>query len=892
MSQSQMRSESASAPFDLLAREGMWEAFRYFLPVVAVAIAIGVTTLLDLSSPEGPNLFPFFVAVAVSAWFCGSLPGWLSVVLSTTAVDYFFIPPVHVLDLSAKDIPWFVTFAGCSVLTNALSLRRRRAEALLILTRDELDVRVRQRQSLNEELSALNGQLQETLDRQRTTTNDLQNILYSTDVATLFLDADLNIRFFTPATKSLFTVISSDIGRSISDLRPLVPDGALVNDAKAVLTDLASVEHEIEAPGGTWYLRRIHPYRTQDNRTEGVVITFVDISERKHTSDALTAAKREAERASAAKSRFLAAASHDLRQPLQTLSLIRGLLERKVRDNKTADALKLIERLDESADAMSGMLNTLLDVNQIESGTVNVNVENFPINDLLDRLKEEFSYHAQAHKLGFNVVSSGLWVSSDVRLLDQMLRNLLSNALKYTKHGKVLLGCRRHEGMLSIQVCDTGPGIPEGEFKSIFEEYHQLDNAARERSRGLGLGLSIVGGLGKLLGHRVHVESQLGKGSVFTVEVTLSQGDAQRPHDKHSPKEQTGVGRLKRATILIVDDDPDVRELLELFLKEGGYHTITAADGVSAMALVTRGDIRPDLILADYNLPKDMDGLVVGAKLREIVHCQIPVVILTGDISTGTLRNIARFDCVTLRKPVKLTELSQTIERLLPAPAIKLLCSAQLEAPKRSFGSVVFVVDDDNQVCEAMRAVLEDDGHRVETYSTSEAFLEAYRPDQEGCLLLDAYLPGLNGIELLRQLYNVNHRLPVIMITGNSEVPMAVRAMKAGAVDFIEKPIGREDLLAGVNSALEKARDSNKLHGSREAAAKAIDGLTTRQHQIMDLVLAGHPSKNIAADLGISQRTVENHRAAIMEKTGSKSLPALARLALAAHRNDPLELPT
>ena len=198
---------------------------------------------------------------------------------------------------------------------------------------------------------------------------------------------------------------------------------------------------------------------------------------------------------------------------------------------------------------------------------------------------------------------------------------------------------------------------------------------------------------------------------------------------------------------------------------------------------------------------------------------------------------------------------------------------------------VVFVVDDDNEICEAMRAVLEDDGHAVEIFSNSEDFLGAYRPGQKGCLLLDAYLPGMNGVELLRRLHDRGDRLPAIMITGNSDVPAAVEAMKAGAADFIEKPINRSDLLASLNHALEQSRDSSKLLASRETAAATIASLTPRQHEIMDMVLAGHPSKNIAADLGISQRTVENHRASIMDKTGSKSLPALARLALAAHWN-------
>ncbi|MGA7809877.1 response regulator, partial [Bradyrhizobium sp.] len=755
-------------------------------------------------------------------------------------------------------------------------------------TNEELRTSKEELQSLNEELTALNSQLQETLDKQRRTSNDLQNVLYSTDVATLFLDTELKIRFFTPATRSLFNVIPSDVGRSISDLHSLVSDDALASDARAVLSSLAPIEQEIDTQAGGCYLRRILPYRTQDNGVEGVVITFADITERKQISNALAAAKRQADLANVAKSRFLAAASHDLRQPLQTLSLIRGLLQRRVRENKTEEALKLIERLDETADAMSGMLNTLLDINQIDSGTVRVNLASFPVNELLDRLKDEFSYHAQAHGLTLRVVACGLSVDSDVRLLEQMLRNLLANALKYTKHGKVLLGCRRHAGTLAIEVCDTGPGIPESEVQAIFEEYHQLDNAARERSRGLGLGLSIVSGLGKLLGHPVRVRSQTAKGSIFTVDVPLSAREyataPKRAELTVTPKPISAV--MQKCTILIVDDEPDVRELLELFLRGEGHRTATAPDGAAALALAMRGAIQPDIILADYNLPNGMDGLQVAAKLRGALHREIPTIILTGDISTDTLADIAQHECVQLSKPVKLTELTQAIERLLPKGRSAAESSPRSAVyPDNRQVSTVFVVDDDQDVSAAMRAVLEDDGHTVETFSSSEAFLGAYRPGQKGCLLLDAYLPGMNGVELLRQLHDRGDRLPAIVVTGSSDVPMAVEAMKAGAADFIEKPISRSELLASLNSALEQSRDSSKLLASRETAAATIANLTPRQREIMDMVLAGHPSKNIAADLGISQRTVENHRASIMEKTGSKSLPALARFALSAQWN-------
>jgi two-component system CheB/CheR fusion protein len=207
-----------------------------------------------------------------------------------------------------------------------------------------------------------------------------------------------------------------------------------------------------------------------------------------------------------------------------------------------------------------------------------------------------------------------------------------------------------------------------------------------------------------------------------------------------------------------------------------------------------------------------------------------------------------------------------------------------VEQPPRCLdeSSTIFVVDDDRSIREAMRDLLEEDGYSVELYADGPAFLQAYRPGRGGCLLVDALMPGMSGIGLIERLKAEGHTLPAIMITGSGAVPMAVQAMKAGAVDFIEKPVRHDDLLASVKRALDQTRDATKLSASRETAATRVASLTVRQRQILALVLAGHPSKNIAADLGISQRTVDNHRAAIMRKTGSKSLPALVRTALAA----------
>jgi two-component system CheB/CheR fusion protein len=484
------------------------------------------------------------------------------------------------------------------------------------------------------------------------------------------------------------------------------------------------------------------------------------------------------------------------------------------------------------------------------------------------------------------VLRCGLFIRSDRKLLEQMVRNLISNALKYTQRGRVLLGCRRRRGKLRIEVWDTGIGIPESELKAVFEEYYQVDNAARQRSQGLGLGLSIVKSLGELLHHRIRVRSRHGKGSVFSIEVPLAAGGHASAPDPRPPAAQGASTQPTpgAGAILVIEDDPQVREHLELFLNDEGYRTSTAVDGHAALGLLGQETMRPDLVLADYNLPNGMNGVQVSQKLRQALNRRIPFIILTGDIATETLRDIALHDCVHLHKPVKLNDLTRAIAKLLAKPPDPLVQAPHQdqEPVGASDGAAIIVVDDDDLVRETIRAVLEDDGRVVESYASCEAFLEAFDPGKSACLLIDAYLPGMNGVDLLAKLHADGHRLPAIMITGDADVHMAVEAMKAGALDFIEKPIGREELIASIERALELSKDSGKLTKVRESAAAHLAGLTPRQRDVMERVLAGQPSKNIAADLNISQRTVENHRAAIMKRTASKSLPALARLALLA----------
>ena len=398
---------------------------------------------------------------------------------------------------------------------------------------------------------------------------------------------------------------------------------------------------------------------------------------------------------------------------------------------------KLVARIGETLGAMTGMLNALLDINQIEAGAGSPEMSLFPVNDLLVKLYDEFTYQAQAKSLVLRVAPCSLSIYSDPRLLEQMVRNLLSNALKYTKTGKVLLGCRRHKEMLRIEVWDTGIGIPDEEIQAIFEEYHQVGNEARERSLGLGLGLSIVRRIGNLLGHRVRVRSHHGNGSVFSIEVALPSGAmAPKPLDQRSDLSSPGGAKeARKGAILVVEDDPELRDLLSVSLNEEGHKVARAYDGSEAMQLIEREDFRPDLILADFNLPNRMNGLEVVTKVREKLHRAVPVIILTGDISTKTLRAIADADCLLLNKPVKLDDVTLAVQKALAAKE-----STLRTQPRKPFEAValpgavfpgppvIYVVDDDSHIRAAIRSVLEDDGRTVEDFGDCESFLKAYRP--------------------------------------------------------------------------------------------------------------------------------------------------------------------
>ncbi len=268
-----------------------------------------------------------------------------------------------------------------------------------------------------------------------------------------------------------------------------------------------------------------------------------------------------------------------------------------------------------------------------------------------------------------------------------------------------------------------------------------------------------------------------------------------------------GVPQRRTGKILVVEDDADIRQLLEMFLREQGHDVAVAHDGNAAISLVGSGAVDPDVILADYNLPNGANGLEVIAKLRSMLGHEVKVIIVTGDISTETIRNVAKTKCIQMNKPMRLLELNEAIQHMLtPAGASANAGQPAGKIPLPLHETTVIVVDDDIAIRQSLRIMFEQDCRSVRTFADSEAFLAAEPAHENACVLIDAGLPGMSGLELLRKLSQSQPHLPAIMITGHGDIKMAVEAMRAGALDFIEKPASHDRLRAAVSRAFEHAQ--------------------------------------------------------------------------------------
>ncbi|MGQ9366923.1 ATP-binding response regulator [Azospirillum sp. ST 5-10] len=376
-----------------------------------------------------------------------------------------------------------------------------------------------------------------------------------------------------------------------------------------------------------------------------------------------SAAREETRRANAAKARFLAAASHDLRQPFQAMRLFLGVLEQQV---GTEGAVSVtVEKLGNALEAGERLLHALLDISILDSGQLTAKPTDVDLDPLLANLLEEARPQATAKGL---TLRGRLWparVHTDPVLLERIVRNLLSNAIRYTRTGTVLVAMRRRGDGVRIEVWDTGFGIPEEQRAAIFEEFHQLENPERDRARGFGLGLAIVHRLAGLLNLPLDVRSQVGRGSVFAVGVPLSR-TAAPPRVEAVAGDARGE-RLAGRTVLVVDDEEMVLFGLRMMLESWGCTVVAAADLREVIAGLDQMTRPPDLILTDLRLPGDASGFDVIQRVRRLYRRDVPAIVLTGETFESPLAGGKQPNSWMLRKPLQPEELRDVLTSALEA---------------------------------------------------------------------------------------------------------------------------------------------------------------------------------------------------------------------------------
>ncbi len=372
----------------------------------------------------------------------------------------------------------------------------------------------------------------------------------------------------------------------------------------------------------------------------------------------LTRQKQAIELASQAKSRFLASASHDLRQPMHAIGLFASALEPHV---ATAEGKAILDKIQASLATTESLFSAVLDVSRLDAGSVQPQVGRVSVTHLLERLRDDFQYEAAAHGLRIRLRGAAYHVESDPVLLDRILRNLVSNALRYTDKGGILLAARRHGDHIRFQVWDSGIGIPAEHFSSIFTEFYQVQPVRPGRMKGLGLGLAIVDRLARLLGHRLEVRSVAGKGSVFNLDVPLA-GSALSGGARAMEAPVAAYARLE-GRVLLLDDDEEVLDALGTLLQGWGLDVTIARDGTEAMRQLRQP---PSLVVTDYRLGASESGLDVVDRLRHLFRgAMFPVIVITGDMAGACKRSVEARAYPLLNKPVHPAKLRALVTRLL-----------------------------------------------------------------------------------------------------------------------------------------------------------------------------------------------------------------------------------
>jgi signal transduction histidine kinase len=440
----------------------------------------------------------------------------------------------------------------------------------------------------------------------------------------------VNLASYLP---SFWVVVGPSMGALIG---VLIWHGGTVSNTVALLAGVASMAYIVGA-------RNVHRLLN-----ESLQLSFENL-----------ALRRDAEHANAAKTRFLAAASHDLRQPIHALGLLLATLADRVKDAGSAPVLK---QLDGAVDAIDSMLNSLLDISKLDAGVVRPDIGPVELGALLERLNGEHQPIARVTGNELRMRPTSVVVLSDATMLQRILANLISNALRYTANGRVLVGARRCGGSIRIEVYDNGPGIPQDSLEDIFLEFHQLGNPERDRRKGLGLGLAIVKRLAGLLGHKIDVRSTVGRGSRFAITVPLS--TERRPAARPASSVAMGADLLG-ARVLVLDDDISVLDAMRTLLEGWGCDVITTSSPQEAEAALASDSRLPDMLIVDYRLRRHASGIETIERLHQLARHRIPALVVTGDTAPDRLREAQESGYPLLHKPVRPAQLRAVMRKLI-----------------------------------------------------------------------------------------------------------------------------------------------------------------------------------------------------------------------------------
>ncbi|NJM29141.1 MAG: hybrid sensor histidine kinase/response regulator [Rhizobiales bacterium] len=457
------------------------------------------------------------------------------------------------------------------------------------------------------------------------------------------------------------------VGAAIGDITETILSQPAIDDAqqqnKLVCIERLTVSHEpfrIRLSG----TRRVIDVHSDKMPDGGVVATFADVTESVAAADALRVAnetlerrvrertseleraKAEADAANLGKTRFIAAASHDILQPLNAARLFTSALVEKTRKSQSAE---LVSNVDASLEEVEEILAALLDISKLDAGAMKAEFTDFPVGDLLAAVERDFAQAAAARNLKFKVVACKLSIRSDRKLLRRVLQNLVSNAVKYTTSGGVVVGCRRRGSMLSIEVHDSGLGIPEGKRKLVFREFERLGQD-KGNEPGLGLGLAIVERMAKVMKHKLIMHSIHGKGSVFGISAPVAAVQVSSRAET-ARKQPTIPAPLKDALILVVDNEQAIVLGMETLLSNWGAQVISATDSKGAFTAATMGR-QPDVIVADYHIERE-DGLELIDTIRRKLGRRVPAILVTADRSDQVRAAALKADVQFLRKPVQ-----------------------------------------------------------------------------------------------------------------------------------------------------------------------------------------------------------------------------------------------